>query len=127
MGRVPASSMRAESVFYWIRQEKRKRRDAIAHLEAKSLHFYTKATSEVQSRYEAIAKLDTQMNEKEDVELPPLPIIDIKKEVNECVTDDNDDDELMHWYNNENSINLRTESYYGVEEHCAAKADEGPT
>ena len=103
MGRVPASSMRAESVFYWIRQEKRKRRDAIAHLEAKSLHFYTKATSEMQSRYETIAKLDTQMNEKEDVELPPLPIIDIKKEVNECVTDDNDDDELMHWYNNENS------------------------
>ena len=103
MGRVPASFMRAESVlFYWIRQEKRKRRDAIAHLEAKSLHFYTKATSEMQSRYEAIAKLDTQMNEKEDVNLPPLPIIDFKKDVAEDVTDKNGDDELMHWYNNEN-------------------------
>ena len=32
MGRVPA--LRAESVFYWIRQEKRKRRDAIVKLEA---------------------------------------------------------------------------------------------
>ena len=105
MGRVPASFMRAESVFYWIRQEKRKRRDAIAHLEAKSLHFYTKATSKMQSRYEAIAKLDTQMNEKEDVELPPLPVIDIKKDVHEHVTDKNDDDELMHWYNNENNTN----------------------
>ena len=103
MGRVPASFMRAESVlFYWIRQEKRKRRDAIAHLEAKSLHFYTKATSEMHSRYEAIAKLDTQMNEKEDVNLPPLPIIDFKKDVAEDVTDKNGDDELMHWYNNEN-------------------------
>ena len=102
MGRVPASFMRAESVFYWIRQEKRKRRDAIAHLEAKSLHFYTKATSEMQSRYEAIAKLDTQMNEKEDVNLPPLPIIDFKKDVAEDVTDKDGDDELMHWYNNEN-------------------------
>ena len=34
MGRVPA--LRAESIFYWIRQEKRKRRDALAKLESKT-------------------------------------------------------------------------------------------
>ena len=41
MGRVPA--LRAESVFYFIRQEKRKRRDAIAKLEYKSFYFYSEA------------------------------------------------------------------------------------
>ena len=35
MGRVPA--LRAESIFYWIRQEKRKRRDALAKLESKMI------------------------------------------------------------------------------------------
>ena len=32
MGRIPASFMRAESTFYWIRKEKQNRREATSHL-----------------------------------------------------------------------------------------------
>ena len=65
MGRVPA--LRAGSVFYWIRQEKRKRRDAIAKLEANTMYFYTET------------KRSMQMN-VEDAHLPPLPISDFKND-----------------------------------------------
>ena len=59
MGRVPA--LRAESIFYWIRQEERKRRDAIAKLEYKTMYFYTEAMKSKQA---------------EDINLPRLPIND---------------------------------------------------
>ena len=94
MGRVPAPFMRAESVFSWIRQEKRKRRDAIAHLESKTMYFYTEAKSSMHSRYEAIANVETQVDEEEAVDLPPLPIHDIKNEDIEDEKDDNDDNHL---------------------------------
>ena len=102
MDRVPTSSMRAESVFYWIRQEKRKRRDAIAHLEAKTMYFYTEAKSSMHSRYEAIAKMETQMNEKEEVDLPPLPIHEVNIEEQTDKNEDGVDGELFYWYNNQN-------------------------
>ena len=85
MGRVPA--LGAESVFYWIRQEKRKRRDAIAKLEAKMIYFYTEAKMTVK--------------DNDNVDLPPLQINDIskdeEKEDKQVVADGNyTDDELMH-------------------------------
>ena len=89
MGRVPA--LKAESVFYFLRQEKRKRRDAIAKLEYKMMYFYN----------------ETKMNVKNmivdgDVDLPSLPIRETKKK--EYEKEDNGknciDNELMQWHNN---------------------------
>ena len=109
MGRAPASFMRAESVFYWIRQEKRKRREAVAKLDAKAMYFYIEA------------KKGTCITQVEDSDLPPLPIQDVKNDelikdfhseyhgVTESIlvkneeTHNYEDDELMHWYNNENN------------------------
>ena len=78
MGRVPA--LRAESVFYWIRQEKRKRRAAVAKLEEKTMYFYIEA------------KKSTSITHKEDSDLPPLPIHDIKN------------DELIKEFHNEHHV-----------------------
>ena len=58
MGRVPA--LRAESIFYWIRQEKRKRRDALAKLESKIIYFYTEA------------KMNVKVEDEDHANLPPL-------------------------------------------------------
>ena len=70
MGRVPA--LRAESIFYWIRQEKRKRRDAIAKLEYKTMYFYTEAQKRMHN------ESNSHIVYQEDGVLPPLPIRDIK-------------------------------------------------
>ena len=91
MGRVPA--LRAESVFYFIRQEKRKRRDAIAKLEYKSFYFYSEAMKHMKK-------------DDGDDHLPPLPIhgfnIEEKKDET-CDNNDNDvDEEMTHWYNSQN-------------------------
>ena len=89
MGRVPA--LKAESVFYFLRQEKRKRRDAIAKLEYKMMYFYNEATMSMKS-----------VIVDDDVDLPPLPIHEIKNE-KEYEKEDNDEhfifDELMQWHN----------------------------
>ena len=69
MGRVPA--LRAESVFYWIRQEKRKRREAVAKLECKTMYFYLEATKKRHNEG------TSQIVHKEDDNLPPLPLRDI--------------------------------------------------
>ena len=58
MGRVPA--LRAESIFYWIRQEKRKRRDALAKLESKIIYFCTEA------------KMNVKVEDEDHANLPPL-------------------------------------------------------
>ena len=103
MGRVPASFMRAESVFYWIRQEKRKRREAVAKLDAKAMYFYVEATK------------SANITQVEDTDLPLLPIQGIKNDefidefhsqhhvctesvhvMNEEIKND-EDDELIHW------------------------------
>ena len=89
MGRVPA--LKAESVFYFLRQEKRKRRDAIAKLEYKMMYFYNEATMSMKS-----------VIVDDDVDLPPLAIHEIKNE-KEYEKEDNDEhfiiDELMQWHN----------------------------
>ena len=113
MGRVPASFMRADSVFYRIWQEKRKRREAVAKLDAKAMYFYIEA------------KKGTCITPVEDNDLPSLPIQDIKNDelikefhseqhvgtesilVNNEETHNYEDDELMHWYNNENNNHER--------------------
>ena len=89
MGRVPA--LRAESIFYWIRQEKRKRRDALAKLESKIIYFYTEA------------KMNVKVEDEDHANLPPLPINEMRVE-KEDEKDADWDEELTHWYNNENNI-----------------------
>ena len=73
MGRVPAFVVRAESVFHWIRQEKRKRRDTIAKREADMMYFYTQTKSVAKN-----ASVD-------DTNLPPLPINVNGKHENESI------------------------------------------
>ena len=89
MGRVPA--LRAESIFYWIRQEKRKRRDALAKLESKIIYFCTEA------------KMNVKVEDEDHANLPPLPINEMRVE-KEDEKDADWDEELTHWYNNENNI-----------------------
>ena len=77
MGRVPA--LRAESVFYWIRQEKRKRKDAIAKLEYKTMYFYTEAMKSVKK------------DDGHEDDLPPLPVHSFTNEDNKDEKDYNDE------------------------------------
>ena len=66
MCRVPA--LRAESIFYWIRQEKRKRRDALAKLESKLIYFYTEA------------KMNVKVEDENHANVPPLPTNEMEVE-----------------------------------------------
>ena len=120
MGRVPA--LKAEFVFYWIKQEKRKRRNAVANLEAKQIYFYKEAKLNAQHVVvdhevdlpQSPFNSTNGAHEKEPVEFhnefhhgaEPIHTNygeqDCEKD---CNADNGDDDELMHLYNNENNNN----------------------
>ena len=91
MGRVPA--LRAEYIFYWIRQEKRKPRDALAKLESRIIYFCTEA------------KMNVKVEDEDHANLPPLPINEMRVEKEDEKIDDWDE-ELTHWYNSENNFHI---------------------